>query len=240
MGFENIADIEAATAGLLRWWHDAGVDTAISETPNDWLGTVPKIAKPGSEGKIDTATLADRRFETIDILVEYLNTGPLPDAGPPHRRLPPAGDPNTDLMILVDFPDVADIDRGHLLSDPVFDKMLDAIGRDRASVYIAPLCPGRPLTGRLPSESVGELAVLAKKHIGFVAPKQLWLMGSASSRAILGIDDAVAKGKLHHVNHGGATIETIATAHPRMFDGSKARKAAAWAEMQRLILRDDA
>ena len=87
---------------------------------------------------------------------------------------------------------------------------------------------------------MGGLAVLAKQHIGYVAPKQLWLVGGAASRAILGVDDATAKGKLHKVNHLGTIMAAIVTAHPRMFDGSKSRKAAAWAEMQRLIVREDA
>jgi hypothetical protein len=33
-------------------------------------------------------------------------------------------------------------------------------------------------------------------------------------------------------------VKAIATAHPRLFEGSKARKAAAWAEMQRLIEKE--
>ena len=167
-------------------------------------------------------------------------TGDIIDAGPANRRVRPAGNPASGLMILTDFPDPADIASGELLGDPVFAKMLEAIGHNRTSVYIASICPGRPMTGRLSQESVATLAVLAKQHIGYVAPKQLWLVGGAASRAILGVDDAAAKGKLHKVNHLGTIMDAIATAHPRMFEGSKSRKAAAWAEMQRLIPREDA
>ncbi len=229
-------EIQAA-ASLLGWWRDAGVDVAVGEAPHDWLGA-SVATKSANSVEIKSPVIA--LPHSLETLLDHLMTGDIPDAGPPARRLRPAGDPASDLMILVDFPDPADLDAGELLGDPVFAKMLEAIGRDRTSVYIASLCPGRPITGRLSEESLNVLAVLAKQHIGYVAPNQLWLVGGAASRAILGVDDAAAKGKLHKVNHLGTIMDAIATAHPRMFDGSKSRKAAAWAEMQRLLPKDDA
>ena len=229
-------DVDAA-ASLLGWWRDAGVDTAISEAPHDWLGAAV-TAKPVIQPSVQTPIVT--RPQSLEALVDHLTHGDVPEAGPVKRRVAPSGNATSDLMVLVDFPDAADIDSGQLLSDPVFDKMLDALGRDRGSVYIAALCPGRPMTGRLADQSITPLAILAKQHIAFVAPKQLWLVGGAASRAILGIDDAAAKGKLHKVNLPGGTMDAIATAHPRMFDGSKSRKSAAWVEMQRLIIGTDA
>lgn len=229
-------EIDAA-ASLLGWWREAGVDTAISETPHDWLGMVSTVKQTSAKAVERTsATLP----QTLETLVDHLMTADITEAGPSQRRLRPTGDPTSDLMILTDFPDPSDVESGDLLGDPVFTKMLDAVGRCRETVYIASLCPGRPMTGRLSPESVDALTALAIQHITLVAPKQLWLVGSAASRAILGIDDAAAKGKLHDVNLSGTIMKTIATAHPRMFDGSKSRKAAAWAEMQRLMIRDDA
>lgn len=225
-----------AAASLLGWWRDAGVDVAVGEAPHDWLGATIAEKPSKSETPPPPASIMP---QTLDALVDHLMTGDIPDAGPANRRVRPAGNPDRDLMILTDFPDPADVSSGELLGDQVFTKMLEAIGKDRSSVYIASLCPGRPMTGRLSEDSVAALTVLAKLHITLAAPKQLWLVGSAASRAILGVDDAAAKGKLHKVNHIGAIMDAIATAHPRMFDGSKSRKAAAWAEMQRLLPRDD-
>jgi uracil-DNA glycosylase len=226
-----------AAASLLGWWRDAGIDVAIDETPHDWLGAAA-TAKPDTAQRAEL--MVDALPQSLNALIDHLLTGDVPDAGPPNRRVRPSGDPASDLMILADFPDAADIEGGRPLADPIFDKMLDALGRTHDSVYIATLCPGRPMTGRLTPETINALAVLAKQHIGFIAPKQLWLVGGAASRAILGIDDAAAKGKLHIVNHLGTIMDAIATAHPRMFDGSKSRKAAAWTEMQRLTKREDA
>jgi uracil-DNA glycosylase len=226
-----------AAVSLLSWWHDAGVDTAVSERPHDWLG-VKVVAKTSTSNR-SAATEASAP-QSLSALVGHLMSGDIPDAGPANRRVGPAGTSTSDLMILTDFPDPADIESGELLCDPVFTKMLEAIGKARSSVYVASLCPGRPMTGRLSDQSLGALTAFAKEHVAFVSPKYLWLVGSAASRAILGIDDAAAKGKLHKVNQSGTIMDVIATAHPRMFAGSKSRKAAAWEEMQRLIVRNDA
>lgn len=224
-----------AAESYLGWWRDAGVDVAVGETPYDWLGGASRAAGLTIEPTLAAIPTVP---QTLDAFVDHLMTGEIADAGPTLRRVRPAGNAASQLMILTDYPDADDIISGELLGDPVFAKMLAAIGHSRTSVYIASLCPGRPVTGRLSEESIHTLAVLAKQHIALIAPKQLWLVGSAASRAILGVDDASARGKLHSVNHLGIIMDAIATAHPRMFAGSKSRKATAWGEMQRLLPKE--
>lgn len=236
MGLIQTFTANDVAASYLAWWADAGVDAVVDNGPFDWLGK----AKPKKPADANVDLTPKPQLYTLDTLVDHLMIGDVPEAGPANRRLRPSGDVTSGLMILADFPDAHDIEIGVPLADPIFDKMLQAIGRTRETVYIAFLCPGRPLTGRIAEENLEPLGLIARRHITLVAPKQLWLIGTAASRAILGFDDARAKGNLHHVNHDGVKMDAIATAHPRMFDGSKSRKAAAWAEMQRLILRDNA
>jgi uracil-DNA glycosylase len=228
-----------AAASILGWWRDAGVDVAVDEKPFGWL---EHSAPSKPVFPLTVATPAFVLPDTLDAFTQWLLNGEVPEAGPPQRRLPPAGNPSADLMILADFPDHDDLESGVPISGALaelFNKMLSALGRDRQSVYIATLCPARPLSGRLSPETIAELANIALHHITLVAPKQLWLMGGAASRAILGLDDAAARGKIHFVNLNGANVSVIATAHPRFFEGSKARKAAAWAEMQRLMQEEN-
>jgi uracil-DNA glycosylase len=225
-----------AAASLLGWWRDAGVDTAIAEAPADWLGSAVVAKSLATPVEVP----AIKAPQTLEALVDHLMRFDLAEAGPPRRRLAPAGNPASDLMVLIDFPDAADIDAGQLLSDPIFDKMLEALGRTRETAYVAALCPGRPIVGRLSDDVIETLVPLACQHIAFVAPKHLWLMGNAASRAILGFDDIRAKGKLHSINHPGLITDAIATAHPRMFARQPGSKASAWAEMQRLIVKEDA
>jgi len=224
--------IDAARSAI-GWWADAGVDTVLAETPFDWLGTA-RPAKSASAPEPRAPELPESHAAFVD----WLGTARFPGVTVGHRRIAPAGDPSSALMILADFPQGEDIDARTHFSGPLatlFDRMLATLGHTRDSVYIATLAPWRPTTSRLPDDVMAALTPVARHHLELVRPKRLWLMGSAASRAILGIDDAAAKGKLHQINLDGAIVHVIATAHPRLFEGSKARKAAAWTEMQRLI-----
>lgn len=221
-----------AAESFLGWWRDAGVDMAVEECVHDWLGVSAASVPTHSRPKAAAAAILPQSLEAF---VDLLMIGDIPDGGSTAHRIRPSGRADSDLMILTDYPESADLDCGVLLSDPLFDKMLAAIGKSRALVYIASLSPGKPMTGRLSADCFQSLAVLAKQHLALIAPKQLWLVGAAASRAILGIDDAAARGRLHSLNHEGHIISVIATAHPRMFAGSPSRKAAAWSEMQRLL-----
>ena len=225
-------------ASALRWWRDAGVDTMIDEAPRHWLAKT--VASPPAL-RVPEAGSPENEFATRDALVAWLMTAAdVPDAGPPRRRLGPAGDPASRLMVLTDLPDLADLDAGKWFGGDqgtLFDNMLKAIGHSRDTVYLASISPGRPPSGRLSDAAFAALKPVALRHIALVAPKQLWLLGMSASRAILGMGDAPAHGKLHDVNLDDVMIEAAVTAHPR-FLTDKDRKARAWGEMQRLIAKD--
>jgi len=224
-------------ASALRWWHDMGVDTLIDEAPRAWL-TAAVTAKRAAP---IAAPQAPAKPTTREALLNWLMTADdVPEGGPQKRRVAPSGDPASGLMVVADLPDAADIESGSLLSGEIaalFDKMLAALRRDRSSIYLATLCPGRPPGGRLTDTAITELAPSLRAHIGFVAPKKLWLLGSAASRAVLGMNDIAAHGRLHSVNLNGVMVDVVVTAHPRFLtDADKKRRA--WTEMQRLIEKD--
>ncbi len=229
-------------ASALRWWSDAGCDVLIDEAPRRWLadavptGTLSAVPAAGAPPLPIVPDMA-----SLSALTEWLLTADaLADIGPPHRRIRPSGDPASGLMVLADCPDLADADAGHLLGGDLaelFDNMLAALGRDRSRIYLASVSPGRPPSGTLSGAAFALLAPLAKRHVELVAPKQLWLLGSAASRAILGLGDIAAHGKLHHINLDNAKVDVVVTAHPR-FLTKKDQKARAWTEMQRLNTKD--
>src|SRR3546814_13451631 len=70
----------------------------------------------------------------------------------------------------------------------LFDRMLAAIGRDRSSVYLAPLCAIRPVSGQIPADLGPPLAEIALHRLALFRPKRLLLMGNAASRALLGVN----------------------------------------------------
>ncbi len=221
-------------ASLMRWWRDAGVDALIDEEPHNWLGSAAASPKPAEPEAPQSETLP----QTLDTFTDWLMTADLPDAGPSRRRVRPSGDPASGLMILTDMPELADTDSGMLIAgelSAMFERMLALLGRDRDTIYLASVCPGRPPSGRLTETALDRLSEIARHHIRLAAPKQLWLMGKAASRAILGTDEIAAAGKLHEINLDGTTMAAIATAHPRLLNGSADLKKRAWADMQRLI-----
>ena len=236
------SDTRAQIDSLMAWWREAGVDTSVAETPLAWL-TVP-VAPASVTGlapnRVETFVLptASELPPTLLPFLEWLRAdttqlAPFPIA----RRVAPEGSVGAALMVVTDVPEAADVDAGRLLSGEVgalLEKMLAAIGHDRQSVYLATLAPARPPTGRLDEAAEELLAPILMHHIAVVGPTKLWLLGRAASRAVLGMDEVTAAGRLHCVNQGGITIDAIATAHPRVLLREPRLKARVWKDMQRL------
>jgi uracil-DNA glycosylase len=232
----DIATSTSATASLIGWWQDAGVDIFVDETPVPWLEKGKIAAKPDT---VIAPEIAAPLPETIEALTAWLMTSPnIPEAGPASRRIAASGTAGAPLMIMIDMPEANDHDAGQLLSGEcgkLFDNMLTAIGANRNSVYIVALCPGRPVTGRLAEASLPRLAEIARQHIALSVPKRLWLLGSTVSRALLGVDDVASGGNLHDFNHDTVNIPTVASFAPRFLLEHPAQKARVWADMQVLI-----
>lgn len=227
----------AHVASLLGWWQEMGVDTLIDEAPTAWLDRARP--KPANAAEAPPAKVELRMPSTLPAFTQWLKDNPdIPEAGPPARRIPWSGVAGADLMVMVDLPEPGDADAGQLLSGDVgelFDRMLAALKLDRQSTYLAALCPGRVPTGLLPRESEEKLGEIARQHIALAAPKQVWLMGSAVSRAILGVELVAARGTLHKINHANGIIDAVVSFSPRFLLQNPRRKAEAWADMQMLI-----
>jgi DNA polymerase len=113
--------------------------------------------------------------------------------------------------------------------------MLAAIGRDRASIYLAVFSPARALGGALNETAFASLADAAKRHVALAAPRQLLLMGEAPSRAFCGVSLNEARGKQRVLNHDGGTVSAIATFHPRFLLQQPRLKAQSWKDLQMLV-----
>ncbi|GAO38375.1 hypothetical protein SCH01S_14_00400, partial [Sphingomonas changbaiensis NBRC 104936] len=167
---------------------------------------------------------------TLPALLDWMrDSADVPEARWGKTRVLPAGDPRSDLMILIDAPEAGELMAGEI--GALFDRMLAAIGRDRASIWLAPFATVRPV-GRVPQDVLRRLTAVARHQIGLVAPKRLLIMGDAPSRALLGMEAIPARGKFHSLNLGAATVETVATVHPRLLQERPAFKAQAWKDLQ--------
>lgn len=237
-GAHNLSALSAAqAASALAWWRDAGVDVLVAETPRPWIGARGEEAPapaviPEPAPTALPATLPE--FQRWLAEAERL-----PDGSERGRRLSPEGDPAAGLMVLIDAPEPEDATTGQLLSGPagaLFERMMAAIGRDRATLYLASLCLARPLGVRLDEKARDELAALARHHVALAAPKRLLVMGDAASRALFGTEMLAARGRLHPVNHSGVMVEGVATMSPRVLLKRPAQKAEAWKDL-RLLMR---
>ncbi len=230
-GVQPVSDALSA-ASMLAWWRDAGLDVFVENEPQPWIGRAAVTEKPAPPKP-------DALPDTLDAFAAWLrDSADIPEAGPSARRVMPSGSAGLPLMVMVDMPEMKDHEAGHLLAGDVgvlFDRMLAAIGLDRVSVYLAALCPGRPATGQLGEEHLSGLGKLARHHIALAAPKRVWLLGQSTSRAVLGVDAAAARGKKHYINQDVGNVETVVSLHPRLLLQNPQRKAGVWADMQMLI-----
>ena len=233
MGADQHHDWRQLAASTLEWWSDAGVDTLIADEPRDWRVQAQAVAAPVA-GVASPVVEAPRRLpETLAEFVEWRVGPEAPEAGWNGSPARPEGDAASGLMIVLDCPE------GDALLDGapgrLFDRMLAAIGRDRASIYLTALAASRPIGGRLPPEAEPALTSLLRHHIALTAPKRLLVIGSAASRALIGMDSARARGSLRAVNLDTGTVDAVVSWHPRFLLENPARKADAWKDLQLLI-----
>jgi DNA polymerase len=235
----------AAAESALSWWTEAGVDTLVGEAPRDWLRPQsPEAPRPASTPTGAPAEdPAESRSETLpgqlDLFQAWLaSSDRLAFAAPAAPRICPAGDPASGLMILADMPSGEDCAAGTLISGEagrLFDRMLAAIGRDRASIYLAALSCIRSPSGQLNSEAMKSCAALARHHVGLAAPRAVLLFGDACSKALLGLSVPQARGRWHEIATHAGPVKALATIAPRQLLDSPRLKAMAWADLQMLI-----
>lgn len=241
MGADQHLDLRASIASALDWWSEAGVDCEIDDAPRDWLARVRPVAPAAEQSAkvaAEAAAEAPRLPETLAEFVAWRVGPAVPESGWPGQSIGVQGDAASGLMIVTDMPDREDDAAGTLLSGAsgrLFDRMLAAIGRDRQSIYLAPLAVRRPVAGRVTDEIAGNLSALLRQHIALAAPKRVLALGNAASRALTGMDVAQARGALRSVNHTEGTVEVVASFHPRFLLERPAAKADAWRDLQLLI-----
>lgn len=238
MGVEPISNWHAATASALEWWADAGVDTLADDAPHDWLARRTPAPVAGA-GPVAAAPAAapEALPDTLEAFVAWRLGEAAPEAGWLSPRIAPTGPADAALMIVTDMPEPDDGAEAMLLGGApgrLLDRMLAAIGHERAGVYIASLAVARPLSGQIDAAAMPRLAELLRHHIGLVAPQTLLLLGQTAHNALL--DDPGATGLLS-VNHIHGTCRAVACRHPRFLIERPAAKAEAWKALQLLLTR---
>jgi uracil-DNA glycosylase family 4 len=224
-------------AKLLRWWLDAGVDTAIAEEPRQWLkaaasrvtAAVPAIAEeiaPPSPAELPA------EYDAFRVWLEQATGLPLDRAGA--RRVLPHGLPGAKIMLMSSPPERDDAADGKPIGGEAWvlaTRMLAAIKLAPDEAYSASLACFHSPGARLGDPELARCGEIARRHIELVRPERLLLLGEAPARALLGETLQEARGRVHRIEG----VRTIATYHPRWLLQRPGDKALAWRDLLLLM-----
>ena len=225
-------------AKLLRWWLDAGVDTAIAEEPRQWLkaaGPRASVAAPAIAGEIAPPSPAElpADYEAFRSWLEQATGLPLDRAGA--RRVLPHGLPGAKIMLMSSPPERDDAADGRPIGGEAWlltTRMLAAIKLSPDEAYSASLACFHSPGVRMGDPELERCGEIARRHIALVKPERLLLFGEAPARALLGENLAQARGRVHRIEG----VRTVATYHPRWLLQRPGDKALAWRDL--LLLMD--
>ena len=116
-------------------------------------------------------------------------------------------------------------------SGQLLDKMLKAIGLDRASVYIANIIPWRPPGNRTPTPQESQICLpFIRRQIELADPDVLVCLGGPSAQTLLGVKEGImrTRGRWFAYRNGTREIRAIATFHPAFLLRSPLQKRIAW------------
>ena len=116
-------------------------------------------------------------------------------------------------------------------SGKLLDRMLNAIGLDRTSVYIANIIPWRPPGNRTPTPQESQICLpFVQRQIELVDPDILVCLGGPSAQTLLGTRDGITKtrGRWFAYNTGKREIRAMPTFHPAFLLRSPLQKRLAW------------
>jgi uracil-DNA glycosylase family 4 len=236
----EIINPAAEIASLLSWWQEAGVDVLIDEESRNWLAPAKRATAPvahkAAVAPLAKATTTELPAGLADFQTWLATSDDIPV--PVAARIAPTGDIASGLMLLSDLPEAEDAESGQIMSGTIgrlFDRMIAAIGRDRASIYLAAMVPGRTAGGYVDPASAALFTRLARHHVNVAQPRVLLLLGEAPARAMLGLGFVEARGRVHTVDLPGGAVRAIASFHPRTLIQHPAQKARAWADLQLLM-----
>jgi DNA polymerase len=116
-------------------------------------------------------------------------------------------------------------------SGKLLDRMLAAIGLDRANVYIANIVPWRPPGNRTPTPQESAACLpFTHRQIELVDPDVLVCLGGPSAQTLLNIKEGILKsrGRWFKFHTGTREIRAIATLHPAYLLRQPLQKRLAW------------
>lgn len=150
------------------------------------------------------------------------------------------GDPHAEIMFVGEAPGADEDRQGRPFvgrAGQLLDKMLAAIGLERAKVYISNVVPWRPPGNRTPTPLEIALCLpFTRRQIELVRPKILVCLGAPSAQTLLGSKEGIMRlrGRWFDYQLGETTIKAIAMLHPAYLLRQPAQKKLAWQDLRLL------
>jgi DNA polymerase len=144
------------------------------------------------------------------------------------------GDPNAPLMFVGEGPGEQEDKRGEPFVGPageLLDKMIEAMGWSRRSVFINNIVMCRPPGNRNPEpEEVAACKPFLDARIGSIAPRIIVALGRPAANTLLGRDAPISslRGKFHDRNG----VRVMPTFHPAYLLREPDRKRDTWADLK--------
>lgn len=147
------------------------------------------------------------------------------------------GDPSSGIMVIGPMPDADDDREGQPFlgkTGLLLDRMLAAIGLDRANLLLTNVVPWRPPGNRSPSGPEMEICrPFIERQVALAEPKALLLLGNFTARFFFGGTGTIhtLRGQWRDVACGHGIVPAIATLHPQELLNAPASKPLAWQDL---------
>lgn len=252
---------EHAARDLLAFYAEAGVDALVGEVPvdrfavNDPAPTNPAPAPAGEPRRPmaapavrpsapavappDEAAMAARTaarsaatLEELRAILDRFDGCALKTTA--KQLVFGDGNPQARVMFVGEAPGRDEDIEGRPFvgrSGKLLDRMIKAIGLERADTYITNIIPWRPPGNRDPSPQESMICLpFIQRHIELVNPDVLVCLGKPSSQTLLNIKDGILKsrGRWHSYALPARQIRAMVTLHPAYLLRQPNQKRLAW------------
>jgi uracil-DNA glycosylase family 4 len=150
------------------------------------------------------------------------------------------GSADTPLMFVGEAPGEQEDRRGEPFVGPagqLLDRMIEAMGWSRASVYIANTTKCRPPGNRNPQpDELAQCMPFLHAQIAAIAPRIIVALGRPAANQLLGTDAPISalRGRFHDYARAadGVSLKIMPTFHPAYLLRDPSKKGAAWADLK--------
>ncbi|MEM8756571.1 MAG: uracil-DNA glycosylase [Planctomycetota bacterium] len=237
----SLARQDAATCALL------GVDF-VPVKPRTAATPLPEGSEPEAQTNAPAADhTGDKRAQLDALLTRYEHDAPhAPYIDSFTKIVFGDGDPDARLMFVGEAPG-ADEDKAGIpfvgRAGQLLNKMINAMGLSRETVYIANVLKVRPPNNATPTpDEIAASKPYLLEQIDIIRPAAIVALGLPAAKCLLGVNDSMAnlRARFHDfTTPGGLSIPVMPTYHPAYLLRSYTaeNRSKVWSDLQQVMQR---